>query len=170
LLEEKVAWLGSAPVRALFRVDLNALANLNFKGLGGDEEANQIVAQWIKRAVQNWELVVGWAMLGMAAHVSMIIILGVVLGKQGAPIFALLIAEVVPGVSVGLYMIKFGISTSLLLRYAKAVGAAERQGVPAPAWTKRRGIFMVLTTPGDWDLLVPIAVAIVIGLITSFGS
>jgi hypothetical protein len=139
---------------------LNRLAKLNIKGRGGDEEANQIVADWITCAVANWELMVGWAIVWVTAHLVMVLGVGGLLGSRGVPTLVLLVVEVIPGVSVGLYTVKLGISISAVLRTAKAVGAAERQGIPAPRWTKRRGFLMKLMIASDFDLALPITVTL----------
>lgn len=165
MLTDSVAWLGNAPVRLVLRIDLNKLLHLRVRGFGGDEEANQVVAEWITRAVRNWELLVGWAIVWLSAHILMIIIYGGVLGNTRAALAVILAAEVIPGASAALYAIKFGISVTELMRVAKAVGAAESQSITAPAWTKRRGVLMVVTTSADWDLILPVTVAVVAAIL-----
>ncbi len=53
-------WVGRAPLRLLFHLDVSAFANISMKGSSGDEEANQLAADWITRIVLSWELMVGW--------------------------------------------------------------------------------------------------------------
>jgi hypothetical protein len=158
--------VGRAPLRLFFRFDIADLAHVKVKGFGGDEEANGVTAEWLTRIVVSWELLVGWAIIWITAHFSMVLIAGTILHTSGAPKLLLLFVEVIPGVSVIVHTIRLGILMPRFMSQIRAVGAAEKKGAPAPAWTKRRGILMSLTSASDLDLLFAIGIAAIIGFAT----
>ena len=163
MVTSMVAAVGASVLRVL-HLDFSGWTSLDLHGAKGDLLANEVMAEWIRRLVLCVWLIIGWGIVWISAHVLMVVVGGLLIWPgRGAPKPVLLLVEVIPGSLATIHILKFGMSFSGLLRYARAAGAAEKRAASPPPWTQRQSLAMRLIAPGDRDVLLAVALAAGIG-------
>lgn len=112
------------------------------------------IMDWLTVSVLNVELMVTWLILWPALHVGLLLIAHFLLHLNSLSPRILILVEVFPAFMLALAVLRMTTSTSMLVRVARAVGAAQKAGVAPPRWTQEPGVLFRLAKPSDWDIAI----------------